>query len=203
MKNRFGSTNEIGLFEMKSNGIFPVDNPSEMFLSARNEPVSGSGVICAIEGSRPVLIEMQALVSTTSFGMPRRQASGVDYNRLLLVTAVLEKKMHLALGNQDIYVNLAGGLRVDEPAADLGLAMTIVSGFRNRPIPLGTVCIGEVGLTGEVRAVPQMERRINECLKLGFTTCVLPKDSMRGLGKIEGMELIPVSHVGDALEKMV
>ena len=203
VKNRFGSTNEIGLFEMKNQGIVQVDNPSEMFLSSRPEPVPGSGVVCAMEGTRPVLVELQALVTTTSFGMPRRQASGVDYNRLILMAAVLEKKMHLALGNQDIYINVAGGLRLDEPAVDLGIAMMIVSSFRGKALPMDMVCIGEIGLTGEVRGVPQMERRLAECVKLGFHRCVVPKDGLRGVALPDGIELVAIEHVGDAMELMM
>ena len=172
VKNRFGSTNEIGVFEMQQAGLAEVENPSEYMLSGRPEHASGSVVACSIEGTRPILIEIQALVCQSNFGMPRRTAAGTDYNRVNLLMAVLEKRLGMALGNSDAYVNIAGGIRMNEPAIDLGIVMAIVSSFRNRPIDEKTIVFGEVGLSGEVRAVNMPEQRVAEAKKLGFEICI-------------------------------
>jgi DNA repair protein RadA/Sms len=176
VKNRFGSTNEIGVFEMKEKGLEEVANPSKAFLSQRGAAAVGSAVVPTIEGSRPLLVEVQALTTTTAFGMPRRTANGVDYNRLLLITAVLTKRVGLKLGNQDILVNVTGGLKVGEPAADLGTALAIASSFKDREVAAHTAAIGEVGLSGELRTAAQMERRLQEAARLGFTRCIVPKN---------------------------
>ncbi len=198
VKNRFGSTNEVGIFEMRSQGLVEVDNPSEAFLSQRAKEAVGSAVVPTLEGTRPLLVEIQALTSTTSFGLPRRTANGVDFNRLLLITAVLTKRAGLALGSQDIMVNVAGGLKVSEPAADLGIALAIASSLRGTAIDPNLVAIGELGLSGELRAVPHLERRLNEAAKLGFKRCLLPTTTKPGA--TQGMELVTVASVREALK---
>jgi DNA repair protein RadA/Sms len=198
VKNRFGSTNEVGIFEMRSQGLVEVDNPSEAFLSQRAKEAVGSAVVPTLEGTRPLLVEIQALTSTTSFGLPRRTANGVDFNRLLLITAVLTKRAGLALGSQDIMVNVAGGLKVSEPAADLGVALAIASSLRGTAIDPNLVAIGELGLSGELRAVPHLDRRLNEAAKLGFKRCLLPTTTKTGAP--QGMELITVASVREALK---
>lgn len=198
VKNRFGSTNEIGVFEMKDTGLSPVANPSELFLAERPLGVSGSIVVSALEGTRPLLVELQALVSATSFGNPRRTTIGVDHNRLALLVAVLEKKVGLHLSGHDIFLNAAGGVRLNEPAADLGMVMAVASSHLDKPIDPQTLFLGEVGLSGEVRAVSQPEIRIREAVKLGFTRCILPYGSMKQV-KVKGIELIGVKKVEEAL----
>ena len=175
VKNRFGSTNEIGVFEMRQSGLVEVENPSEYMLSGKPENASGSVVACSMEGTRPILLEIQALVCRTNFGMPRRTAAGTDYNRVNLLMAVLEKRLGMSLGNCDAYVNIAGGIKMNEPAIDLGIVMALVSSYRNRPIDEKTIVFGEVGLSGEVRAVNMPEQRVAEAKKLGFETCILPE----------------------------
>jgi len=197
VKNRFGSTNEVGIFEMKGNGLVEVDNPSQAFLSQRAKDAVGSAVVPTLEGTRPLLVEIQALTSATSFGYPRRTANGIDFNRLLLITAVLTKRAGLALGSQDIMVNVVGGLRVSEPAADLGIALAIASSLRGTAIDPGLVAIGELGLSGELRAVPHLERRLSEAAKLGFKSCLLPRLT-RGVA-CPGIELISADSVREAL----
>lgn len=199
VKNRFGSTNEIGVFEMEESGLKEVMNPSEFMLSGKPEEASGSVVVCSMEGTRPMLIEIQALVCHTSFGIPRRQAIGTDYNRVNLLIAVLEKRLGLQLGNCDAYVNIAGGIRIMEPAIDLGIAMAIVSSFKNRSIDEKMIVIGEVGLSGEVRAVSQIQARVQEAKKLGFTTCVIPSVCRDRVKDITGIKIIGVGTVGDAM----
>lgn len=199
VKNRFGSTNEIGVFEMRKEGLAEVRNPSEFMLSGKPEHASGSVVACAMEGTRPMLMEIQALVCKTSFGMPRRTAAGLDYNRVNLLMAVLEKRLGLPLSNYDAYVNIAGGIRLNEPAADLGIVMAIASSYKNRPIAEDVIVFGEVGLSGEVRAVSMPEQRVAEAKKLGFTTCVIPEVSVKSLGKAEGVRIIGVKSVGEAI----
>jgi DNA repair protein RadA/Sms len=203
VKNRFGSTNEIGVFEMKDSGLEEVVNPSELFLAERPINVSGSVVISSMEGSRPILVELQALVSSTSYGMPRRTAIGVDPNRVSLLVAVLEKKVGMNLAQQDIFVNVAGGVRVEEPAVDLGVVSAVASSFLDKPIPSKTIVIGEVGLAGEVRGIHQAEVRIKEASKLGFKRCLLPM-SNRSRIKLEfdGIELIGIRSVEEALETL-
>ena len=174
VKNRFGSTNEVGVFEMRDQGLVEIANPSQVFLSQRSEGAIGSVIVPTLEGTRPLLVEIQALTSPTIFGLPRRNANGVDYNRLLMITAVLTKRVRLALGNQDIIANVVGGIRVNEPAADLGLALAIASSSRNARVNPDLVAIGEVGLSGELRAVSQLEKRLSEAAKLGFKSCLLP-----------------------------
>jgi len=173
-KNRFGSTDEVGVFEMRDKGMVEVANPSLVFLSQRSEGAVGSVIVPTIEGTRPLLVEIQALTSPTSFGLPRRNANGVDYNRLLMITAVLTKRARLSLGTQDIITNVVGGLKVNEPAADLGIALAIASSFKNARVNFSLVAIGEIGLSGELRAVSQLEKRLAEAAKLGFTSCLIP-----------------------------
>jgi len=197
VKNRFGSTNEVGVFEMKAQGMVEVENPSQAFLSQRYEEAIGSTVVPTLEGSRPLLIEIQALTNPTSFGLPRRTANGVDFGRLLLIVAVLTKRVGLRLGNQDIIVNVTGGLKISEPAADLGIALAISSSFRDVAVDPGLVAVGEVGLSGELRAVPQLDRRLNEASRLGFKRCIVPKVGARINPK--NIELIPVSTLREAV----
>lgn len=197
VKNRFGSTNEIGVFEMRQDGLAEVENPSEYMLSGKPENASGSVVACSMEGTRPILIEIQALVCRSNFGMPRRTAAGTDYNRVNLLMAVLEKRLGLSLGNCDAYVNIAGGIRMNEPAIDLGIVMAIMSSYRNRPIDEKTIVFGEVGLSGEVRAVSMPEQRVNEAKKLGFETCILPEVSLKMVKGISGVRLVGVKTIND------
>ncbi|MBI2830702.1 MAG: DNA repair protein RadA [Chloroflexi bacterium] len=199
VKNRFGSTNEIGVFEMKSQGLVEVDNPSKVFLSQRWEEAIGSAVVPALEGSRPVLVEIQALTNPTSFGLPRRTANGVDFGRLLMIIAVLSKRVGLRLGGQDIIVNVTGGLKINEPGADLGIALAIASSFRDVPVDSKLVAVGEVGLSGELRAVSQLERRVAESARLGFKRCLVPKIGSSKIAVPEGMELIPASTLRQAI----
>ncbi len=199
VKNRFGSTNEIGVFEMQKSGLEEVKNPSEFMLSGKPEHASGSVVACAMEGTRPMLMEIQALICKTNFGMPRRTAAGLDYNRVNLLMAVLEKRLGLPLSNYDAYVNIAGGIRMNEPAADLGIVMAIVSSYKNRPFPEDTIVFGEVGLSGEVRAVTMPEQRAAEAKKLGFKTCIMPEVSVKGVDKDAGIEIIGVKSVNQAI----
>ncbi len=200
-KNRFGSTNEIGVFEMAGGGLVEVPNPSAAFLSERPEAAPGSAVVCAIEGTRSLLVEVQALTIPTSFGMPRRTAAGVDYNRLLVLLAVLERRGGLQLSGQDVYASVAGGISVDEPAADLGIAAAVASSLRNRPVDSRTVVVGEVGLAGEVRAVPQVEKRLAEAARLGFGRAVVPRiESLKGPA---GLELVRVGDLTEALRALL
>ena len=199
VKNRFGSTNEIGVFEMRQDGLAEVENPSEYMLSGRPENASGSVVACSMEGTRPILIEIQALVCRSNFGMPRRTAAGTDYNRVNLLMAVLEKRLGMALSNCDAYINIAGGIRMNEPAIDLGIVLAIASSFRNRPIDEKTIVFGEVGLSGEVRAVSMPEQRVTEAKKLGFETCILPEVSLKMVKDVRGIRLIGVKNIGDAV----
>jgi DNA repair protein RadA/Sms len=200
VKNRYGSTNEIGVFEMKDAGLEEVGNPSRIFLEERPEGASGSIVIPCLEGTRPLLLEIQALVGPSPLGMPRRTASGVDHNRISLLVAVLGKRMGIEMGDQDIFVNVAGGLRVDEPAADLGIVSAMISSFLDRPVDKNLVVFGEVGLAGEIRGVSQPELRIKEAKKLGFTRCLLPKGNLEACSRIEGVELVPVDSVRNLME---
>ncbi len=203
VKNRFGSTNEIGVFEMTDAGLGEVANPSAWFLSERPQKATGSVVIACLEGSRPILVELQALVSPTSFAMPRRMANGVEANRLALLIAVMEKRMGLNLAGQDVYINVVGGLRIDEPALDLGIVAAVTSSFRNRPISPTTVVFGEVGLGGEIRAVGQAETRLREAAKMGFLRCLLPERNLQKLPPMESVELVGVVEVGDALNAVL
>jgi DNA repair protein RadA/Sms len=199
VKNRFGSTNEIGIFEMQESGLVEVLNPSELFLSERPLGVSGSTVVASVEGTRPVLVELQALVSQTNFPTPRRMATGVDYNRLSLIVAVLEKRMGMFLQNQDAYINVAGGVKLDEPAVDLGIAVSIASSFRDVPTQPYDVVFGEIGLTGEVRGVSRIDQRVKEAQKLGFKRVILPEKSMKGWTPPQGIQVVGVNSVAEAL----
>jgi DNA repair protein RadA/Sms len=204
VKNRFGSTNEIGVFEMRREGLIEVENPSEYMLSGKPVGASGSVVVCSIEGTRPILVEIQALVCHTNFGIPRRQTTGTDFNRVNLFMAVLEKRLGLQIGDCDAYVNIAGGMKINEPAIDLGLVMAIVSSFKNRPVDEKTLVFGEVGLSGEVRAVNMAVQRVQEAKKLGYETVILPRVNLEGvtsgMDKIEGIKLIGVGGIGEAID---
>lgn len=201
VKNRFGSTNEIGVFEMSSRGLKEVENPSEIFLSEKPEDCAGSVVVCVLEGTRPILVEIQALVSRSNFGYPARKAQGFDFNRLNLLVAVLEKRFGLHLEAQDIFINVVGGIKVEDPAADLAVALAITSAFREKLVMPRTVVLGEVGLTGEIRSISQLLLRINEAQKLGFKHCLLPKNNCKNLEyKKELMDLVPVSNLKEALD---
>ena len=199
-KNRFGSTNEIGVFEMIDSGLIEVPNPSKMLLQGRPENAPGSCVACVMEGSRPVLAEIQALVTKTSFNVPRRAADGFDFNRAVLMMAVAEKRGGLNLGNFDAYINVVGGLRLDEPAADLPLILAVASVYRDRPIPATLAAIGEVGLTGEVRAVNHLSQRLQEVSRLGFTQCVIPRYGSDKAEIPEGLEVFRVRNIREAIE---
>ncbi len=202
VKNRFGSTNEIGVFAMRENGLEEVPNPSELFLAERPEDAAGSVVVPSLEGSRPILVELQALVSGASFGTPRRTTMGLDHNRASLLVAVLEKKAGLSLLAQDIFLNVAGGVRLDEPAVDLGMVAALASSHLNRVVPPRTVLFGEVGLAGEVRAVSQPELRIKEASRLGFDRCYLPKGNLKGLKSAGKIALIGVRNISEMLDSL-
>lgn len=202
MKNRFGSTNEIGVFEMTDEGLMEISNPSELFMSERPLNVSGSTVIATMEGTRPLLVEMQALVSPTTFGMPRRTSMGVDFNRVNLLIAVLEKKAEIHLGGMDVFINIVGGLKILEPAADMGIISSIVSSFREVPIDPKTILFGEVGLSGEVRAVAQGEARLKEAAKIGFKKAIIPKNNAERLKNDLGLTIIGVKNVEDVIENI-
>lgn len=199
VKNRFGSTNEIGIFEMRESGLQEVSNPSEIFLSERPTGVSGSIVVASIEGTRPVLVELQALVSPTNFPSPKRMSAGIDHNRLSLIMAVLEKRVGLFLQNQDAYLNVAGGMKLDEPAVDLAVAVSIASSFKDRPTRPDDVVFGEIGLTGEVRAVSRIEQRVKEAQKLGFKRVIMPEKSLKGWRPPQGIKVVGVHTVAEAL----
>ena len=203
VKNRFGSTNEIGVFEMQKSGLVEVENPSEFMLSGKPEHASGSVVACAMAGTRPMLMEIQALVCRSNFGMPRRTAAGLDYNRVNLLMAVLEKRLGFPLSNYDAYVNIAGGIRLSEPAADLGIVMAVASSYKNKPVSEDTIVFGEVGLSGEIRAVTMPEQRVAEAKKLGFKTCVIPEVSMKAVGTVSGIEVLGVKSVNQAINYMM
>lgn len=199
VKNRFGSTNEIGVFEMRQDGLREVANPSEFMLNGRPEQASGSVVACSMEGTRPILLEIQALVCNSNFGMPRRTAAGTDYNRVNLLMAVLEKRAGLHLSASDAYVNIAGGIKMNEPAIDLGIVMALVSSYKNRPIDDKTIVFGEVGLSGEVRAVSMPEQRVMEAKKLGFETVIMPEVSVGAVKNIKEIRIVGVKNIGDAI----
>jgi DNA repair protein RadA/Sms len=200
VKNRYGSTNEIGVFEMKDTGLYEVGNPSRLFLEERPEGASGSVVIPCLEGTRPLLVEIQALVGPSPLGMPRRTAIGVDHNRISLLVAVLGKRIGIEMGDQDIFVNVAGGLRVDEPAADLAIVSAMISSFLDRPVDKNMIVFGEVGLTGEIRGVSQAELRIKEANKLGFSRCILSRSNLEGCSLTSGMELVGVDSVRSLMD---
>lgn len=199
VKNRFGASGELGLFEMREDGLREVANPSELFLSERQYGQSGSAIVCAIEGTRPILVEIQALVSPASYGTPQRTATGFDPRRLQMLLAVLEKREGLRLSQQDVFLNVAGGVRLEEPAVDLGVAVAVASSFRDVPADSGAVVIGEVGLGGEVRAVGRLEPRLAEAQRLGFDSALIPRASRKGLRAPEGLKVLPVERLGQAL----
>jgi len=200
VKNRFGSTNEIGVFEMRHNGLVEVENPSEFMLNGKPEHASGSVVTCSMEGTRPILIEIQALVCSSNFGMPRRTAAGTDYNRVNLLMAVLEKRAGLHLSNCDAYVNIAGGVKINEPAIDLGIVLALMSSYKNSPISEKTIAFGEVGLSGEVRAVNMPEQRVMEAKKLGFDTCIIPEVCKDMVKNISGIQIVGVKNLNEVLQ---
>lgn len=199
VKNRFGSTNEIGVFEMQEQGLVEVENPSEYLLSGRPEEASGAVVACSIEGTRPILLEVQALVAQTNFGLPRRTAAGTDYNRVNLLMAVLEKRCHYEMSRYDAYVNIAGGVKMNEPAMDLAIILALVSSMKDKPVNPRTIIFGEVGLSGEVRAVSMAEQRVNEAVKLGFESCILPKVCLDKMKPTDKIRLYGVSNVREAI----
>lgn len=202
VKNRFGSTNEIGVFEMREEGLVQVPNPSEYMLNGRPKGASGCVVACSMEGTRPLMVEIQALVCHSNFGIPRRQATGTDFNRVNLLMAVLEKRVGVQLSGCDAYVNMAGGMKIQEPAVDLGIVIAIVSSFKNRAANENMVVFGEVGLSGEVRAVSMAQKRVQEAKKLGFSTCILPKANADAIKDISGIRIIGVSNVAEAIDCM-
>lgn len=202
VKNRFGPTHEIGVFEMAGEGLKEVPNPSEYMLEGKPDNAPGSVVVCCMEGTRPMLVEVQALVAKTSFGYPRRTASGCDYNRLNLLIAVLSKRLGIDMSEQDAYVNIAGGLKLNEPAIDLGIVMALVSSYRDKMIDEQTIAFGEVGLSGEVRGVTSPKQRVLEAKKLGYTTCLLPKSCLRQVKDVDGIKLIGVRHIEEAVKSI-
>ena len=204
MKNRYGSTNEIGVFDMTDRGLVEIPNPSEILLHERNEGAGGNCIGCVMEGTRPLITEIQALVSPTVFPAPRRTADGFDYNRMCLLLAVLEKRLSLRFSSNDVYLNIAGGLRFDEPAADLSVAIALISGLLDRPVPRDMIAFGEIGLSGEVRSVARTDVRVNEAVRLGFRTILLPKRSIGQLGRMQdGVRVIGISHISEALPYLV
>lgn len=198
-KNRFGSTNEVGVFEMGENGLVEVSNPSKIFLEERQEGTSGSAVMATVEGTRPLLVELQALITSTSSPVPRRGVTGLDYNRTSIILAVIEKRLGLKLGDKDVYVNVAGGVRVNEPTSDLALAMAVVSCYKNKPLPADLMVVGEVGLGGEIRAVNHITARLNEAAKLGFKQAVIPAGNTKESSKISGIKVKAVKNLSEAL----
>jgi DNA repair protein RadA/Sms len=200
VKNRFGSTNEIGVFEMKESGLEEVTNPSQLFLGERPQRSTGSVVVSSVEGSRPILVELQALVTSTSYAMPKRMTNGVDLNRVSLLLAVMEKRLGMHLSGQDVYVNVVGGMHIDEPAIDLGIVAAVTSSLREVPVEPGLLVLGEVGLGGEVRGISQAELRIREAAKMGFKRCLLPERNLTKLEPVDGMELVGIHEVGEALD---
>ena len=200
VKNRFGSTNEIGVFEMKASGLAEVPNPSAVFLAERAENAAGSVVTACMEGTRPILVELQALISSAGFGTPRRTILGLDHNRVSLLVAVMEKKLGLNMAGHDIFMNVAGGVKVSEPAVDLGIAAAVASSFLDRAIPEKMMLLGEVGLAGEVRGISQLEPRISEVRKMGFTRCIVPKSSLKVMSKMGGIELIGINEISEMMD---
>ncbi len=202
VKNRFGSTNEIGMFEMRNEGMVEINNPSTILISEREDNTPGSVIVATMEGSRPLLIELQALTSTTVFGFPRRTANGFDYNRLTLLMAVLEKRAHINLSNQDVYLNVVSGIKVTEPAADLAVILAVASSYKNLSIPKDVVAIGEVGLTGEIRSVNFIDKRIKEVEKLGFKTCIIPESNKKLLKENFKLDIIGMKNVDEAMQAL-
>lgn len=202
VKNRFGSTNEVGMFEMQNEGMIEILNPSTVLISERDDNPAGSVIVATMEGTRPLLVELQALTSTSVFGLPRRTANGVDYNRLTLLMAVIEKKAGMNLGNQDVYLNVVSGIKVSEPAVDLGVILSVASSFKNLSIPNDTVVVGEVGLTGEVRSVNLIDKRLKEVEKLGFKTCIIPESNKKVLKEKYKLDIIGVKNINEAMQKL-
>ena len=200
VKNRFGSTNEVGMFEMQENGMVEITNPSSILISERDDNPSGSVIVATVEGTRPLLVELQALVTQSVFGLPRRTANGIDYNRLTLLVAVMEKKAGFMLGNQDVYLNVVGGLKVNEPALDLGIILATASSFKNISIPKGVIALGEVGLTGEVRTINMMEKRLKEAERLGFKKCIIPENNKKLLKESYKLDIIGVKNINEAMK---
>ena len=203
VKNRFGSTNEIGMFEMESEGLVEITDPSKVLISEREDNPAGSVVIASMEGTRPLLVEFQALTTPTVFGMPRRTANGIDYNRLAVLIAVLEKKVGINLGNQDVYLNVVSGLKINEPAIDLGIIAATVSSFKNIPIDTGVVVLGEVGLTGEIRSVNLIDKRLKEAEKLGFKKCIIPETNRKLLKEKYKLDIIGVKNINEAIKALM
>ncbi len=201
VKNRFGSTNEIGMFEMKDKGMGEITNPSDILISEREDNPAGSCIVSSVEGTRPILVELQALTTQTIFGYPKRAANGVDYNRLSLLIAVLEKKAGLNLGSQDVYLNVVGGLKINEPSIDLGIMLVTASSFKNIPIPKDMIIIGEVGLTGEVRRINLVEKRLKEAEKLGFKFAIIPESNKKDLKDSYKLDIIYVRNINEAMQK--
>lgn len=202
VKNRFGSTNEIGMFEMREEGMCEILNPSDVLISEREDNPAGSCIVSSMEGTRPILVELQALTSQSVFGIPKRTANGIDYNRLALLIAVLEKKAGMMLGTQDVYLNVVGGLRINEPSIDLGILMVTASSFKNISIPKDMVIMGEVGLTGEVRRINLIEKRLKEAEKLGFKTCIIPESNKKALKEPYKLDIIGVKNIREAMQKI-
>jgi DNA repair protein RadA/Sms len=202
VKNRFGSTNEIGVFEMKDQGLDEVANPSAVFLSERPANAPGSAVTASMEGSRPILVELQALASSTSFGTPRRTILGLDPNRVALLAAVMEKQLGMHLMGYDIFMNVAGGVKVIEPAVDMAIVSAIASSFLDKPVPDGTVVLGEVGLTGEVRAIGQVDIRLAEIKKMGFNRCLVPDSNLKRIPDVDGIEIAGIKSVSEAVDAL-
>lgn len=200
VKNRFGSTNEIGLFEMRDVGMTEIDNPSDIMITEREDNPSGSIIVASVEGTRPILIEIQALLTPTAFGMPRRTGIGIDYNRLTLLMAVLEKRAGIPLGNQDAYVNVVSGIRLDEPATDLGIALAVASSYKNIPLPKDLVAIGEIGLTGEIRTVNSLEKRVKEADRMGFKTCIISENGRKQLNYKGNINIMGVRNIREAIK---
>ena len=201
VKNRFGSTNEIGMFEMQNEGMIEIKNLSQILISDREDNPPGSVIVASMEGTRPLLIELQALTTPSVFGIPKRAANGIDYNRLTMLIAVLEKKSSMPLGSQDVYLNVVSGIRLVEPAVDLGTVLAVGSSFRNLPLPKDMVAIGEVGLTGEIRAVNMIEKRVKEAEKMGFKTCIIPESNKKLLKDNFKMDIIGVRTINEAMQK--
>ena len=200
VKNRFGSTNEVGMFEMQEKGMVEITNPSSILISERDDNPSGSVVVATVEGTRPLLVELQALVTQSVFGLPRRTANGIDYNRLTLLVAVMEKKAGFILGNQDVYLNVVGGIKVNEPALDLGIILATASSFKNVSIPKGVIALGEVGLTGEVRTINMMEKRLKEAERLGFKKSIIPENNKKLLKESYKLDIIGVKNINEAMK---
>ena len=200
VKNRFGSTNEIGMFEMRGEGMCEITNPSDVLISEREDNPPGSCIVSCMEGTRSMLVELQALTSQSVFGYPKRTANGIDYNRLALLIAVLEKRAGMNLGNQDVYLNVVGGLKISEPSIDLGILMVTASSYKNKPIEKGIAIMGEVGLTGEVRRINMIEKRLKEAEKLGFKKCVIPESNKKGLKEKFKLDIIGVKDINEAMK---